>query len=323
MMPAGYQPRFDAAESAFTALALSYIETEVYEQPLPPKDGLVYVPIDTKSPAGAKSTRYRQFTRLGAAQFVTDDVDDIPNTSLFVTEISHDFKEIGSAYQYSYLDLLAASMAAQNGGPPINLDLEEAIAAREAIDRKLDIIAATGSTSVGDPSLGLVGLLNLPNANVYVLANGASGSQAWSTKTPDEIIADLTGIVAAQIAGTFKVFQPKKLLLPILQHETIAGRSMGDGRSDTILSYFVRTRAESKHPIDVDSWQLCSGAGSGSTDRMVAYEPNPRYVRHMIAMLFTQLPPELRGMKYKTQCLARTAGVISPYPISVSYGDGL
>src|ERR1700691_2384296 len=98
MLPSGYQPRFDAAESAFTTLALSYIENEVYEQPLPPKEGLTYVPIDNSSPPGAKTTRYRQFTRIGAAQFVTDDVDDLPATSLFVQEVSHDFKEVGASY---------------------------------------------------------------------------------------------------------------------------------------------------------------------------------------------------------------------------------
>lgn len=327
MLQPGYQLKFDAAETAFTLAALSYIESQVYETVLPPKEGRLYVPVDNSSPPGALSTRYRMYTRIGAAQFITDDTDDLPASALFVRETSHDFQAIGSHYKYSYMDLLAAAMASTNGGPPVNLDLELAISAREQIERKLDRISAFGSTDSGDPTLGLVGLLNLPNANLYVLATGAGSgaTTAWSTKSPDEIIADLTGIIAAQIASTFKAFSPKRILLPILQHQTIAGRSMGDGRSDTILSYFVRTRAESKQPVEVDSWQHCKDAGAAGAghDRMVAYDPNPRYVRHMIAMEFTQLPPERRGLSYRTDCLAKTAGVISPYPISVSYADDL
>lgn len=328
MLASGYSPRFDAAESAFTILALAYVETELYEEPLPPKEGQLYVPWDTSAPAGSKSTRYRQITRTGVAQFISDDVDDLPTTGLFVQEFSHDFKEIGTSYQYTYMDMLSAGVALANkgpqGGPPINLDMELAIGAREDIERKLDRIAAIGSTDPNDPNLGLVGLMNLPNANLYVLApSAATGQTAWSTKTPDEIIADLTGIVAAQVASTFKAFNPKRILLPILTHRSIAGRSMGDGRSDTILSYFVRTARESGQPIEVNSWQFCTATGIGAVDRMVAYDPNRRFVRHMISQQFTALPAQLRGTKYRVNCLASSAGVISPYPISVSYGDGL
>lgn len=321
MLQPGYQPKFDAAETAFTLAALSYIESYVYETVLPPKEGRLYVPVDNSAPPGALNTRYRMFTRVGAAQFITDDTDDLPASSLFVKEYSHDFQAIGTHYQYSYFDLLAAAMAAQNGGPPVNLDLELAVASREGIERKLDRISAFGSTDTGDPVVGLIGLLNHPNATLYVVANGQLGQQAWSTKSPDEIIADLTGVIAAQVAGTFKAFRPTRILLPILQMETISGRSMGDGRSDTILSYFVRTRKDSGQPVEVASWQHCTAAGAGGSDRGVAYDPNPRYVRHMISMEYTQLPPERKGLKYRTDCLARTAGMISPYPLSISYFD--
>ena len=321
MQTSGYQPKFDAAETAFCLAALSYVESYIYETLLPPLEGRLYVPVDNSSPPGELSTRYRMFTRTGAAQFITDDTQDLPASALFVREYSHDFQAIGAHYQYSYFDVLAAGMAAQNGGPPVNLDLELAIASREAIERKLDRISAFGSTDATDPTVGLIGLLNHPNATIYTVATGMAGSQAWSTKTPDEVLADLTGIIAAMIAATYKVFKPTDILLPILQHESIAGRSMGDGRSDTILSYFVRTRQESKHPVEVNSWQHCAGAGSGTSDRMVAYVKNVRFGRHMIAMEYTQLPPERKGMKWRTDCIAKTAGFVSPYPLSLSYGD--
>ncbi len=320
-----YQPKFDAAESVFVERALLFVETETYNTLIPPLEARKYVPTDNKTPPGAKFTSYKQYTRTGIARLITERGADLPNAGIFVKEFFHQFYPVGAAYEYDYLDLLAAAMSAENGGPPLNLDLELSLAAREGIEKKLDLIGAVGSGASTfsldtEFDVGMLGLLNQPSATIYAVANGFSGFTAWSTKTPDEIIADLTGIVAAQIAATYKVFTPDTILLPITQYETIGGRSMGDGRSDTILSYFTRTN---KHIKEVDSWMYLSGAGSGSTDRMVCYKKDPRMVRHMISMEFTQLPPQLEDMTYRVACLAKTAGVISPYPLSISYGDGI
>ena len=325
-MDTNLKPRFDAAESVFVERALLWIEEQAYNIVLPPMEGRKYVPVDNKTPPGAKFTAYRQYTRTGLARLITERGADLPNASVFVREFIHQFYPLGAAYEYNYLDLLAAAMQAANGGPPLNLDLEGATAAMEAIEKKLDIIAAFGSGSAGtfgldsDFDVGMVGLVNLPSMNAYTVATGMAGSQAFADKTPDEVIADLNGIVAAQIDLTYKAFVPDSMLLPVAQYESIAGRSMGDGRSDTILSYFRKT---SQHIKEVDSWIYLKGAGGTSVDRMMVYKKDPRMLRHMINMEFQQLPPQLEGMTYRVACLAQSAGVISPYPISVSYGDGI
>lgn len=322
-----YEPRFDAAESVFVERALLWVEEQTYNTLTPPLEGRRFVPVDNKTPAGAKFTSYKQYTRVGVARLITERGADLPSVGLFVKEFFHQFFAVGASYQYDYLDLLAAAFAAENGGPPLNLDLEDSLAAHEAIEKKLDIVAAVGSGSSNgyaiedEVDVGMLGLINNPNANTYVVATGAQGSQAWSAKTPDEVIADLTGIIAAQISGTYKVHVPTDIILPVSQYETIGGRSMGDGRSDTILSYFAKTN---KHVGErVDSWIYLAGAGTASSDRMVCYNKNLRFVRHMISMEFQQLPPELRKMTYNVACLAKTAGVVMPYPLSVSYGDGI
>lgn len=312
--------RLDADESVFVERALLYVETETYNTLFPPLEGRRFVPVDNKTPPGAKFTTYRQYTRTGIARLVTERGLDLPTSNLFVKEFSHQFYRLGASYQYTLDDLLAAQFSSTNGGPPLNIDLEMALAARESIEKKLDNIARVGSSDGLQPSLGMLGLLNQTSATTYTVANGATGSQLWSSKTPDEIIADMTGIVANQVATTFKVFIPDTMLLPISQYETIAGRSMGDGRSDTILSYFLKI---SRHIKEVDSWQFLSGAGSGSTDRMVVYIKDPRYVRHMISQEFTQLPPTFENFVYTTSCTAKSAGVVVPYPLSISYGDGI
>jgi len=321
-----HQPRFDAAESVFVERALLWIETETYNTLIPPMEGRKYVPVDSSSPAGAKNTSYKQYTRTGIARLITERGADLPNVGLFVKEFFHTFYAMGASYQYDYLDLLAAAMASQNGGPPLNLDLEGSLAAQEAIEKKFDLIAATGSASSNgfgledEIDVGMLGLANQTSATIYTVATGAGLSTTWALKTPDEIIADLVGIVAAQIATTYKIHTPDSILVPVSQGETINGRSMGDGRSDTILSYFMRT---TKHVKNFDTWIYLSGAGAASADRMIAYKKDKRFIRHMVAMEFTQLPAQLEGMTYTVPCLAKTAGVVCPYPLSVSYGDGI
>lgn len=327
-LPPDYTQRHDAGEVLFVERALNYIERETYNVEFPPLEGLKYVPIDTSVPEGAKFSTYKQYTRVGLAKLITERGGDVPLTKLFVKEFTRQYYRLGAGYEYTLDDLLAAQYAASNGQGELNLDLEEATAAREAIDRALDVVAGVGSTtsatipglSVGiGPDVGMLGLLNQPNATIYVVANGAGGSALWINKTPDEKVADLVGIYAGQVNTTYKVFRPNTILLPILQFESASGQRMGDGSDETVISFFRKIKPD----VTVDSWQYCAGAGSGGLDRMVAYNRDKRYVRMMISQRFRQQPPEWRALTFYTLCSAKTAGVLSPYPLSISYGDGI
>lgn len=321
----------DAAETAFVARALEYIETEAYNTEFPPLEGMKYVPFDTSSPVGAKSTTYRQYTRTGIAKMVTERGQDFPNVTMFVKEYTHPFKRLGAAYEYTLDDLLAAQFAASKG-QGINIDMEYATAAREAINRGLDKVCAIGSaTSATIPGLadgigfdaGLKGLLNLASASTYTPANGASGSALWTQKTPDEMLADLTGLYAAQEEATDKTFLMDSILLPIAQFRRAATVRMGDGSDESVLGLFKKMMQSSDTPVTVDSWLYCDGAGTNGTDRAVGFINNKRYVRHMISEMFRQEAPQYRELTFRTLCTAKTAGVISPYPISVTYMDGI
>jgi hypothetical protein len=320
----------DSAESMFVERALTWIETEVYNTLTPLLEGRLYVPVDNSVGPGAKFTAYKQYTRSGMAKIITERGGDLPTAKIDVQEFHHQFYRLGMSYEYTLDDLLAAQMSAQNGGPAINVDMELSIGCREGIEKALDNISAIGSadpTSTGitglngvGPDVGLLGLLNLPNATLYSVASGASGSTLWSQKTPDEVVRDLTGIFKAQVSGTYKVHTPNSILMPIDQYEDIAGRRMGDGSDETVLSFFQKINKRVK---TIDSWQFCTGAGVGSTDRMVAYNRDKRFVRHMISQEFTQMPAQYEKFEFSVDCTAKSAGVICPWPLSVSFGDGI
>lgn len=327
-LPPNYTYRADAGEVAFVERSLSYIETETYNTEFPPLEGLKYVPVDTSAPEGAKFTTYRQYTRTGIAKLITERGQDVPTSKLFVREFHHAFHRIGMSYEYTLDDLLAAQFSASNGGPALNIDMEHALACREGIDRGLDVVAGIGSTtsanipglSVGiGPDVGLLGLLNQPNASLYTPAVGGGGSALWSQKTPDEKIADLTGLYASVVSSTYKTFKIDTILIPINHFENANGQRMGDGSDETVISFFRKIKPE----VTVDSWQYCEAAGANGTHRAVGFMRNKRYIRHMISQMFRQQPPEYHNLEFKVLCTAKTAGVVCPYPLSVAYMDGI
>lgn len=328
-LPIQFMDQVDSAESAYVQRALNQVEAEVYNTEFPPLEGMKYVPVDDSFDEGAASTTYRQYTRTGLAKLAVGRGKDLPTVGLFVKEYSHKFYDIGACYRYSLRDILASQFAARNGAGQINIETEEATACREAIDRGLDCVTAIGSatsatipglsTTIG-PDVGLLGLLNQPNASSYTIPQSAGGGGAtWAAKTPDEILADLHGICRAMITATYKRHSPTRILVPIDQGELLRSVRMGDGSDESILSLFMKQRPG----VVVDSWQYCDGAGTGGTDRMVAFVADKRYVKLALSMRFKQLTPEYRNREFKTDCLARTAGVFSPYPLTIIYGDGI
>lgn len=318
---------FDAAESHFVIKALEEVEAQTYDILNPELEALKFVSVSSADP-GAQSVTYRQYRRTGIAKLVTDDGQDLPNAGLSVQEFNRKLYQIGISYQYGDEELRAAALASRNG-LPMNLDMERGRAAREGFDRAVDKIAALGTATDSEiPGLedgvgsdvGLTGLLNISGAATYTAANGASGSQLWTSKTPDEIIADLAGVVNSQIVATHKIHKANRIIMPIAHYQLISTRRMGDGSDTTILNF-----AKAMLPgVKFDSWQYCDGAGSGTNvDRVVCYNDNPRFVRLTIARGFTQEPPQRQYLKNIILCTGKLGGVVCPYPLSVTYMDGV
>lgn len=333
-----FQPQFavlDAATPGFSIFidrALNYIMAEIFNTETPPLKGRLFVPTRATAPAGAKSITYKQYTRAGIAAWITNYGQDLPTASVWVKEFTTQIYALGASYKYTIFDLMAAMMAngpnaGAAGGPPLNLDMELAAGALLAIQKKLDNVARVGTSDTdinglaASPNLGLIGLLNIPAATIFTPANGLqNGTQAWSGKTPDEIVADVAGAAASQVASTLEVEAPTTLLVPLTQHGLIASKRMGDGSNMTILDFIKTTSPWIK---EIEPWQFCSGAGVGGTDRAVVYNKNPRKLWHEVPVEFQQEAPQIENFEIKVPCWAKSAGLIVPYPLSVTYFDGL
>jgi hypothetical protein len=299
----------DPTLTAFFARELESIRAKSYDTKLQPLKARQFLPIDNSVDPGAQIVTYRAFTPTGTAKLIGDYADDLPRADVYGKEFTSVVRSIGASYGFSVDELLASAYA--NKG----LDVKKANAARRNIEEKLDTIGA-----LGDTQNRILGFLNQPNTTSFSVPNGASLHSDFARKTPDEILADLFGITNGIVSSTKEVEKPDTLLLPPTQYHDIATRRVSSLADTSVLDYFMK---KSPYIKVVDQWARLSGAGVGNVDRMVAYRKDPDAIQFVISQEFMQLPPQAKGLEYVTPCKLRTGGVIVPYPLSISYGDGI
>ncbi len=308
-MPALNIPHLDAAENVFIERKLEYVKAKVYEQPYPELIGRQLVPVSHECPAGAETIKYDVFDKVGMAQRIRSYSDNLPRADVKVREERSPVQGYGIAYGYSNRELRAAIMA------QVNLDGRKASAARFGFELAVDTVAASGNSE------GLLGLLTLPNANVYTVpADGTGSSALWTAKSADQIIRDLNGVSNKSVGLTNGIEMPDTLLIPIDQYNYISSTPRATVSDTTILKFFLGANPFIKTVIP---WFRCKGAGAGATDRMVAYKRNPDKLTLEIPMEFTQQPPQLRNLAIDIPCEGEIAGVVCPFPMSVTFGDGI
>lgn len=315
-LQAGYDLRShaDASESLWFARQLEYIRPGLLEFQFPDLEGKKFVPVENGIPAGAENYTVRGYKSVGEVTVIKDYSLDPPRADVTGIEATAIQRSLGTMYGYNMQELRAAMLA----GMP--LDVRKAMSARDLMERKHDAIIFYGDTSGN-----LTGLANIAAGTTsFTVPNGIKGTKLWRDKTPDEIALDMASIVSNVVTQTRGVERPDTLLLPLAAYNMASQRRMGDGSNQTILSFVLSTTPYLK-AIE-PTWRLNSSESTfwgGSTGRMIAYRRDPMKVFAMIPMDFSQLAPEQRGFEIRTLCEARAGGVGSPYPASISYGDGI
>lgn len=325
-----FRARYDSAETAFTQRALTFIDKQVFATLIPPLEARTFIPTNVRGNPGDETYLWRKYTRTGLARlFAPGAALDLPRASFYTEEIYQRYYPVGVKVVYDYFELLAIGSALANG-QPVDLVGESLKAALEAIEKKLDIIAAFGTATPPtgfalevEADVGITGLLNNPNATMYTIPVGGAGSQAWANKTSMEIANDLFGIVGGQVASTFKVHRPDTIIVPIAQFENQLTRPMSSTSQESIISYVQRTWQAMGQPVQILSWMYAAGAGAGSTDRMVAYKRDPRMLEHILAMDASPLAATTQGLETTQPVVAKTAGLVCRYPLALSYGDSI
>ncbi len=304
-------PVLDAAENLFFERELEAVAAKSYDMKYPQLKGRQLVPVKNDVDRGMETFKFKQYDMAGVALIANNYTDAIPMVNVRGKEFRVAIKPVVDGFQYSIQEI---QNARRNGMP---LEQREANAARRAIEEKIDAIIATG-----DSDTGLLGLLSLTNTIVYTPPNGTSGHTQWSTKTPLEILADLNALANTIVSTTNEVEIPDTIVMPTIQRQLIANTpiSLAGATSVSIEEYFLKTNNYIK---EIVSWYKCKGAGASGTDRAVAYRRDPDAIQAVIPLEAEFLPPQPVGFVFKIPAHARTAGVVTYYPMSICYADNI
>lgn len=137
-------------------------------------------------------------------------------------------------------------------------------------NKSVDQLVYRGFTSVG-----FTGLVNDANIIRSTAPNGAAGSPLWQNKTVDEILWDVNKtLTEAWAASEYDESAiPNHLLLPPDKYAYIVSTRIGTSGNENILDYLSRNNLATNRGgnLYIAPCRWCSGAGTGNTDRMVAY----------------------------------------------------
>ena len=137
-------------------------------------------------------------------------------------------------------------------------------------NKSVDQLVYRGFTSVG-----FTGLVNDANIIRSTAPDGAAGSPLWQNKTVDEILWDVNKtLTEAWAASEYDESAiPNHLLLPPDKYAYIVSTRIGTSGNENILDYLLRNNLATNRGgnLYIAPCRWCSGAGTGNTDRMVAY----------------------------------------------------
>lgn len=299
--------RSDAAESVMFARELEYVFTKTYDVLYPELKARTLIPVNREVPAGADSYTYTQYDRVGEAKEVDDYAKDFPTAEVKGDQLTAKIVSLGNAYQYSVQDMRAAAMAKKP------LDAMKASAARQAMEEKLEKIAALGSSA-----RSITGALNAPNVDTVTLTNGTwnfDGTDANSLK----IQSDVKQLVNSIRSGSKGIHGNAGLRLTcdLPTYLGLVSTPQSPTFKEMNIKDFLLKTVEGL--ADVTFWNRCTvGDGSGGPILWL-YEPNPDHLELIVPQEFEQFPPQLEGMATKIYCHMRTGGVQVRRPKAMKY----
>ena len=195
---------------------------------------------------------------------------------------------------------------------------------RMAYDKHMD-----ANVYVGITEYGTTGLVNNPDAVETTAANGAAGTATWATKTPEEILKDVNNALAAGWGANANdpTAIPNHILIPYEQYLYIMTTMVTDLATETIYDFLMKNNAATKAGGDlfIGPTVWCKGAGTGSTDRMVVYNNDRRFVKmdELVPLSRIMSAPVVTSVCYDTAYMANISEVQIFYPTSIRYVDGI
>lgn len=197
---------------------------------------------------------------------------------------------------------------------------------RLVYDKHMDANVYVGMTEYGSH-----GLVNNPNVVVSTVAAGTSTKTNWTTKTPDEILADInTAITETWESGGYDLKAlPNHIILPYAQYNYIATTKVSALAEKTILSFVLENNVAAKNgkELIIGATAYCkdAGAATDSNDRMVCYVHDDNFlaVEELVPLSRTMTQPNIDALAYDSVYMANISDVEFFYNQTIRYYDGI
>lgn len=303
----------DASQGVFFSRELEEIEGQLYRVKYAELEAEQFLPRRKQVKMGVDKLTSQMVDQRGKAVPFAGNEDGAPVVENDGEEVNFLLQSWVAAYGYNVEEI---EKAMQSGFP---LEAERALTVRRALAEAMNNMALLGDAAAGVKA-GIKGLFKQANTLSYsVPATGTGSTKTWSTKTADQILIDMFGMVDAIPAATKEMEGGQRPMTMIMPHENlrlISTVRLGSVNDTTVEQFFKAQRPN----VTLKGGHLLSTAGAASAPRTMVYDPSQ--VEWLVAMPFEQLPMEQKGFRMVINCRMRAGGVKTLYPKSIIYGDG-
>jgi len=191
-------------------------------------------------------------------------------------------------------------------------------------DKTLDLNVYTGFERIGT-----YGLVNSPDVLASMVAAGAGGGTAWTTKTQDEILDDINiAIKDTWEASEFDLTgMANHILIPPANYVILVGRKVSEAGTTSILNFLLENNIGRNQGVEVMIFpsRWCIGAGENGTGRMVAYAHNRDTVEFDMTVPLSRMitQPSAEKMAYLSTYAGQFSQVKFKRLQPVKYYDGI
>lgn len=310
----------DSDQTIFFARELELIDRTLYMVKYPDLEAEMLLPNRKPIPLGVDKYTWRLFDGKGEAMPSSSSEDAVPMTDVSGSEQNDSLQSWALGYGWTLDELDSARFA----GMP--LDTMRADRCRRKLAEQLNLMALKGYAPKA-----IVGLFNLANTLTYTVpATGSGSSKKWADKTSAQVLLDLFSMVDSIPNSTIDIEgganKPMRMLMPKSYRRllsTIFIQLGGVTTAQTVLEAFQRQRpnVEIVGANYLDTAGALSPSGTQTAARVVVYDPSQ--VTWLTCLPFQQMPVEQKGFRFAIPCRARGGGVITQFPKSVLYADGM
>jgi hypothetical protein len=311
-------PNYDAQSAhAFMISQASHIETEVYKARYPAIRYPSLIPVDTSAHPWVPSITYFSMDHVGKAAWINGAASDIPHADITRDKFETTVSMAGIGFGFDIQEVGQAQLLGQN------LSASKGMAARRVAEEFTDNIAL-----FGDASKGMSGLVNTATVtDGDAAATGTGSATEWSTKTPQNVLADINAVLSGIFTDTNTTALADTILVPYTQLHDIGQRLLHTNSDKTILDFVVEKNAytmETGLPLTIRGVRGLETAGQGSVARLVAYRRSPEVLTLHMPLPFQFLPLWQSGpTTWEVPGILRLGGLDVRLPREMRYLDGI